>query len=86
MTKLAGCSLLTMSLFRFAARTSALSRAAWSVRSVPRAFVPRAGYASSSGLSKDSIQTRIFDVLKGYEKIDPTKVVIVPQPTHTPGC
>lgn len=66
------------SLFRFAARTSTLSRAAWTVRSIPRTFIPRAGYASSSGLSKDAIQSRIFDVLKGYEKIDPAKVIRTP--------
>ncbi|RXW24775.1 hypothetical protein EST38_g1113 [Candolleomyces aberdarensis] len=64
-----------MSLFRLASRTSALSRAAWSVRSVPNRFVlPRATYASSAGLSRDAIQTRIFDVLKGYEKVDAAKL------------
>ncbi|KAJ2920387.1 hypothetical protein MD484_g43, partial [Candolleomyces efflorescens] len=63
------------SLFRLASRTSTLSRAAWSVRSVPNRFVfPRATYASSAGLSRDAIQTRILDVLKGYEKVDVAKL------------
>ncbi|KAF5336874.1 hypothetical protein D9611_003258 [Ephemerocybe angulata] len=63
-----------MSLFRFASRASPLARAAWTAPRAARVFVPRAGYASSAGLSKETIQTRIFDVLKGYEKIDPAKL------------
>ncbi|KAG2023398.1 hypothetical protein CC2G_001057 [Coprinopsis cinerea AmutBmut pab1-1] len=64
----------TMSLFRLATRSTALSRAAWSARTTPRFILPRATYASGSGLSRDAIQSRIFDVLKGYEKVDPSKI------------
>ena len=31
-------------------------------------------YAASSGLSNQEIQNRIFEVLKSFEKVDPSKV------------
>lgn len=34
-------------------------------------------YAASSGLSNQEIQNRIFEVLKSFEKVDPSKVRIV---------
>ncbi|KAG1786402.1 uncharacterized protein HD556DRAFT_1248340 [Suillus plorans] len=36
----------------------------------------RANYSAAAGLSKESIQTRILDVLKGFEKVDIVKVSI----------
>lgn len=66
---------------------SALSRAA---RTLPasRSIVPVArpaiylrlhiqpvrGYAASSGLTKEVIETRVLDVLKSFEKVSPEKV------------
>ncbi|KAN0100695.1 Acyl carrier protein-like protein [Tylopilus felleus] len=34
----------------------------------------RANFSAAAALSKDDIQTRIFDLLKGFEKVDPAKV------------
>ncbi|TFK30524.1 acyl carrier protein [Coprinopsis marcescibilis] len=64
-----------MSFLRLATRSTLLSRVAWNPRAVPnKHYIPRATYASGAGLSRDAIQTRIFDVLKGYEKVDPSKL------------
>ncbi|CAO1634276.1 unnamed protein product [Sympodiomycopsis kandeliae] len=38
------------------------------------AFTAIRGYAASSGLSQQEIQNRILDVLKSFEKVDPSKV------------
>ncbi|MCO5602636.1 hypothetical protein L7F22_056770 [Adiantum nelumboides] len=35
---------------------------------------PGPGYAASSGLSNQEIQNRIVEVLKSFEKVDPSKV------------
>lgn len=44
-------------------------------RIVPARPALRASYsASAGGLSRDVIQTRILDVLKGFEKVDQSKV------------
>lgn len=57
-------------------------RSLTTARPVPTA-IPRAvfatpiqsrTYASSSGLSSQEIQNRIFEVLKSFEKVDPAKV------------
>lgn len=37
-------------------------------------FTPVRFYAASSGLSKSDIESRIVDVLKTFEKVDPSKV------------
>ncbi|SNX84182.1 probable ACP1 - mitochondrial acyl-carrier protein [Melanopsichium pennsylvanicum] len=37
-------------------------------------FAPVRFYAASAGLSKSDIETRIVDVLKTFEKVDPSKV------------
>jgi NADH dehydrogenase (ubiquinone) 1 alpha/beta subcomplex 1, acyl-carrier protein len=64
-----------MSLFRLAARSAPATRQALATQlRMPRALPFRAGYAATAGLSKDDIQTRIFGVLKGFEKVDPQKV------------
>lgn len=67
----------TMSALRFAVRAASLSRAALVVPARPQlrlTFPPRAAFSAAAGLSKDDIQTRVLDVLKGFEKVDPTKV------------
>lgn len=46
------------------------SRTTWQ----PQLFaVQRAAYSASAGLSSSDIQTRILDVLKSFEKVDPSK-------------
>lgn len=68
---------------------SALSRAARTF-SASRSIVPVArpavyfrtnlqplrGYAASSGLTKEAIETRVLDVIKTFEKVSPEKVRI----------
>ncbi|KIJ68357.1 hypothetical protein HYDPIDRAFT_73395, partial [Hydnomerulius pinastri MD-312] len=34
----------------------------------------RANFSAAAGLSKDDIQSRVLQVLKGFEKVDPTKL------------
>ena len=42
-------------------------------------FAPVRFYAASAGLSKSDIETRIVDVLKTFEKVDPSKVRSLPK-------
>ncbi|KAG2061931.1 acyl carrier protein [Suillus hirtellus] len=37
-------------------------------------WVFRANYSAAPGLSKETIQTRVLDVLKGFEKVDAAKL------------
>ncbi|KDQ63635.1 hypothetical protein JAAARDRAFT_29661 [Jaapia argillacea MUCL 33604] len=66
-----------MSFARFAIRTATratyprLSLAVASRRSV---FPQRAAFSAAAGLSKPDIESRILDVLKGFEKVDPAKL------------
>lgn len=63
-----------MSLFRVAARSVARPRVAVSFQQT-RVWAPRpANYSAAAGLSKEQITTRVLDVLKGFEKVDPAKV------------
>lgn len=71
--------LLTMSflrpVFRAALRPQRLialpkNRATWQSQLFA---VQRAAYSASAGLSSSDIQTRILDVLKSFEKVDPSK-------------
>lgn len=59
-----------MSIFRFASRATVLSRAAWSA---PR-LAPRARYSAAAPLTRDTVKSRVLEVLKGYEKVDESKV------------
>lgn len=61
-----------MSFFRLA--TQSLSRSTFTAARTPSRYVPRARYSTPAGLSKDTIQARVFDVLKGFEKVDKSKV------------
>ncbi|KAF8168017.1 acyl carrier protein-like protein [Crassisporium funariophilum] len=65
-----------MSFSRLLPRAATLSRAAWTAPNLHRRFVPRAAYSAAAGLSRDVIQTRVLDVLKGYEKVDPAKLSV----------
>ena len=69
-----------MALSRLLLRTT-LSRGAWSSR-LNSARPLRSPYSTACGLSRDVIQNRIIDVLKGYEKVDLSKVVSLFKP-HT---
>ncbi|KAF8642378.1 hypothetical protein AX16_009646 [Volvariella volvacea WC 439] len=63
-----------MSLFRFAARATSLSRSTW-LASAPRSQPAlRARFSAAAGLSKDTIEARVLDVLKGFEKVDAAKL------------
>lgn len=67
---------------QFSARTAAAVRpamlSATTVNSKSSGFtVPhwsQVRYASSSGLAKEDIKSRVLDVLKSFEKVDPAKV------------
>lgn len=68
-----------MSFFRVALRSSALARPRLATAVAPsRAWLaPRAAYSAAAGLSKEDITTRVLDVLKGFEKVDPAKVNVI---------
>jgi hypothetical protein len=74
-----------MSALRLAFRTVSLSRAALApARAYPRTCLPpRAAFSAAAGLSKSDIQTRVLEVLKGFEKVDSTKVRLF---THMIPC
>ncbi|KAG6837584.1 hypothetical protein H0H93_006998 [Arthromyces matolae] len=65
-----------MSFTRLAARASVLPRFAWTAPRVQRQLVQRAAFSAQAGLPKDAIQSRVFEVLKGFEKVDPAKVSV----------
>jgi hypothetical protein len=66
----------TMSALRFAFRGAAVSRAAFAPARIQTRFAlpQRATYASAAGLAKEDITNRILTVLKGFERVDQTKV------------
>lgn len=75
----------TMSFLRLAARSCTRPRLVSSVFVVPRLqnrLPPRANFAAAAGLSKDEIQSRVLDVLKGFEKVDPAKVCFAAIPSY----
>nr|GAT54905.1 predicted protein [Mycena chlorophos] len=62
-----------MSFFRLATR--ALPRQAFVLRAPRRqTILPFRQYSAGGALSAEAIQTRILDVLKGFEKVDPAKL------------
>jgi NADH dehydrogenase (ubiquinone) 1 alpha/beta subcomplex 1 len=63
-----------MSFIRLAVRTAALPRCALAIPHTKNQLLFRAGFSVAAGLSKEVIQSRVLDVLKGFEKVDPTKV------------
>ncbi|KZT05958.1 acyl carrier protein [Laetiporus sulphureus 93-53] len=79
-------SIQTMSLLRVAARAISRPRISLTPRAalLPRAAavlpqsrsrIPQyAAYSASAGLAKEEISARVLDVLKGFEKVDPTKL------------
>ncbi|KAG6897015.1 hypothetical protein C0992_004659 [Termitomyces sp. T32_za158] len=65
-----------MSFIRLAARASALPSFARIAPRVQRQVIQRVAYSAQAGLSRDAIQSRVFEVLKGFEKVDPAKISI----------
>ena len=68
-----------MSFFRVAFRGPAASfarnRVTISAAIPGRTWLPqRAAFSAAAGLTKEEITTRVLDVLKGFEKVDPKKV------------
>ncbi|TFK77018.1 hypothetical protein BDN72DRAFT_22939 [Pluteus cervinus] len=67
-----------MSFIRFATRAVAVSRQSWVAAPARTQPCLRARFSAAAGLSRDGIQTRVLDVLKGFEKVDPAKPHILP--------
>ncbi|KAG6901709.1 hypothetical protein C0995_008870 [Termitomyces sp. Mi166 len=65
-----------MSFIRQAARASALPRFAWTAPRVQHKLIPRMAFSAQAGLSRDAIQSRVLEVLKGFEKVDPVKLSV----------
>ncbi|KAJ3568794.1 hypothetical protein NP233_g5477 [Leucocoprinus birnbaumii] len=64
-----------MSFFRLATRS--LSRSTFASARTPSRFVPivpRARYSAAASLQKSDIQSRVLDVLKGFEKVNQTNL------------
>jgi NADH dehydrogenase (ubiquinone) 1 alpha/beta subcomplex 1 len=60
-----------MSFLRLATRAAFSPRYHWTTRTH---LVQRAAFSAEAGLSRDDIQSRVFEVLKGFEKVDSAKV------------
>ena len=83
--------LATMSFIRLATRAAFSPRYHWAAPRLRNHLVPRAGFSAPAGLSRDVIQSRVLEVLKGFEKVDPAKVnlklaSIVGKLTSVPSC
>lgn len=64
-----------MSFIRLAARNLARPCLAFAVPRTQNSILWRAGFSAAAGLTKDVIETRVLDVLKGFEKVDSGKVL-----------
>lgn len=63
-----------MSFIRLATRNLTRPRLALAVPRTQASVPWRAGFAAAAGLTKDTIETRVLDVFKGFEKVNPSKV------------
>ncbi|KAG6337344.1 hypothetical protein ID866_1769 [Astraeus odoratus] len=63
-----------MSFARIALRNLSRPRPTFAVSKQPAYRMHRANYSAAPSLSKDDIQTRILDVLKGFEKVKQDKL------------
>ena len=64
-----------MSFLRLAVRSVARPRfVAAAIPSTRSRILQSASYSAAAGLNKEQIETRVLDVLKGFEKVDPAKV------------
>jgi len=64
-----------MSFIRLAARSLARPRLAFAAPRIQNSVPWRAGFSAAAGLTKDDIQKRVIDVLKDFEKVNPSKVL-----------
>ena len=71
-----------MSFLRFATRTTAVPYLNRAAPRIQRQFLQRVRFSSAAGLSRDVIQSRVFNVLKEFEKVDPKKVSKNELPPH----
>lgn len=62
--------------FRGPAASFSRNRVSLSAAAIPRrTWLPqRAAFSAAAGLTREEITTRVLDVLKGFEKVDATKV------------
>lgn len=64
-----------MSFLRLAVRSAVRPRFAPAFVPLARSqLLQRASYSAAAGLNKEQITTRVLDVLKSFEKVDPAKV------------
>jgi len=63
-----------MSLARITLRSVSRARPTFAVSKQSAYRLHRANFSTATGLSKNDIQTRIFKVLKDFEKVDTTKL------------
>ncbi|KAG9314434.1 acyl carrier protein [Chiua virens] len=63
-----------MSLARITLRSLSRSRPTFAVSKQSAYRLHRANFSAAAGPSKENIQARIFEVLKGFEKVDPSKI------------
>lgn len=71
-------SIKTMSFFRLATHNLARSRLVSAISRTHNPIPWRASFSAPAGLTKETIETRVLDVLKGFEKVNPSKVLIEP--------
>lgn len=64
---------LRRSVFNIARTTRVVAAPNRTTTLVRSAFVYRS-YSAAAGLSREDVQTRVLDVLKSFEKVDPSKV------------
>ncbi|KIM67240.1 hypothetical protein SCLCIDRAFT_1210751 [Scleroderma citrinum Foug A] len=63
-----------MTFARLALRSLSRPRPTFAVSKQTVCRMHRANYSTAPGLSQNDVQTRVLDVLKGFEKIDPLKL------------
>ncbi|THG98367.1 hypothetical protein EW026_g3810 [Hermanssonia centrifuga] len=64
-----------MSFLRLAVRSVTRPRVALASPALYRSrILQSASYSAAAGLSKEQITSRVLDVLKGFEKVDPAKL------------
>jgi len=82
---LSGFLFATMSFIRLATRAAFSPRYHWTAPHLRNHLVPRASFSAAAGLSRDVIQSRVLEVLKGFEKVDPAKLSLTSSFTNDLG-
>ncbi|KAH7883668.1 hypothetical protein F5I97DRAFT_1894670 [Phlebopus sp. FC_14] len=65
---------IDMSFARLTLRTLSRSRPTFAVSKMSAFRLHRANFSAAPGLAKEDIQSRVINVLKGFEKVDPAKL------------